>query len=167
MDGCDHADEAKKGRSKTMSTMIFRSDTSSPIGGIVKTMAADYGFEWMPLPSYPLPSDASVVLVARSDEDRVFDSLSEKCGVWNSETQTACACYELGLGNPLSPQEDEGESLTDWMLTERYYYGRVEICFESSPDINDAELCIFRPVLEDAMKEMRRCENEDRAGHGG
>lgn len=130
-------------------------------------MAAQYGFEWMPLPSYPLPFEASVVLVAHPGEDSVFDSLSEKCGVWNSEMGTACACYELGLGNPLSPQEDEGESLTDWMLTERYYYGKGEICFESSPDILDAELCIFRHVLEDAMKELRRCENGDRAGLGG
>ena len=128
-------------------------------------MAADYGFEWMPLPSYPLPFEASVVLVAHPGEDSVFDSLSEKCGVWNSETQMACACYELGLGNPPLHQEYDGESLTDWMLAERYYYEQGEICFESAPAISDAELCIFKPVLADAMKELRRCENEDRAGH--
>ena len=56
-----------------MSAIIFRSDDSCPIGGIVKTMAADYGFEWMPLPSYPLPFEASVVLVAHPGEDSVFD----------------------------------------------------------------------------------------------
>ena len=150
-----------------MSAMIFRSDDCCPIGSVVKDMAAQYGFDWMPLPSYPLPSDAAVVLVARYGDENVFASLSEKCGVWNSERGTACACYELGLGNPLSPQEDEGESLTDWMLTERYYYGKGEICFESSPDILDAELCIFRPVLEDAMKALWSCEKKDRAGLGG
>ena len=123
-----------------------------------KAMAADYGFEWMPLSSYPLPSDALVVLVARSGEDRVFDSLSEKCGVWNSETQMACACYELGLGNPLSPQEDEGESLTDWMLTERYDYGQLEFCFESSPAILDAEVC--NPILADIFHELNLAEEK-------
>lgn len=150
-----------------MRAMIFRSDDCCPIGSVVKDMAAQYGFDWMPLLSYPLPSDAAVVLVARYGDENVFASLSEKCGVWNSERGTACACYELGLGNPPLHQEYDGESLTDWMLTERYYYGQGEICFESAPAFSDAELCMFRPVLADAMKELRRCENEDRAGLGG
>lgn len=132
-------------------TFTFRSDDSSAVGHAVRMKAAQYGFEWMPLPNYPLTSDAAVVLVALAGEKERFASLSEKCGVWNREERTACACHEVGLGKTPAVQEDEGESLTDWMWTEWYYYGKYEICFESSPNIPEAELGVFKSMLDEAM----------------
>lgn len=129
----------------------FRSDDSSVVGHAVRMKAAQYGFGWMPLPNYPLTSDAAVVLVALSGEKDCFNSLSEKCGVWNSEMEMACACYELGLGKTPTDQEDDGESLTDWMWTELFYYGKNEICFEGSSNIPEAELGVFESALDEAM----------------
>lgn len=138
--------------------LVFRSMAGSPVGDIVKTLATASGFGWMPLPAYPLSSDAAVVLVTPAGGESTFDALREKCGVFNDETMTACACYEMRIGATNMPQERIGESLSDWIFTERYFYGQEEFCFEYSDVFLESDLDIFKSMLAATMHELANCE---------
>ena len=138
--------------------LVFRSMAGSQVGDVVKTLATGSGFEWMPLPVYPLSSDAAVVIVAPAGVESVFDALRDKCGVWNEETMTACACYELRLSATNPPTEEISESLTDWMFTERYFYGKEEFCFESPDVFIESDLDIFKSKLAETIRELGNCE---------
>ncbi len=140
--------------------VVFLSREGSLIGNAVKSLAKGFGVEWRTAPEYPLPSSASVVLVASTDAPKVLDELSSKCGVWDAKTMTACASYELVLEKSSQNTDksvDNGESLTDWILTEIHYYGRHEICFEGPENPSLSELYIFERALAQTIHELIEC----------
>ena len=146
-------DDAKQSK-----RLVFRSRAGSPVGDLVKTLARASGFEWKPLPAYPLSPDAAVVLIAPAGEESTFEALRVKCGVFNDVTMTACACYELRIGATNSSTEDIGESLIDWMFTERYFYGQKEFCFEYPDVFLESDLDLLKSMLAENMRELANCE---------
>lgn len=66
--------------------VVFLSREDSLIGNSVKFLAKRFGVEWRTAPEYPLSSAASVVLVAPTNDPKVLEELSSKCGVWNAKT---------------------------------------------------------------------------------
>ena len=71
--------------------IVFLSREDSLIGNAVKFLANGFGVEWRIAPQYPLSPNASVVLVAPTDDPEVLEELSNKCGVLDVKTMTACA----------------------------------------------------------------------------
>ena len=124
------------------------------IGGIIKRIANEYGFLWRELPDFPLARNAAIVLVATAGDEKMFSVLSGKCGVWDEKEQTACACYELEVGNGVYDAMSDKESLTDWILTEYDFYGQTEIGFEGADGLSAEQLQEFETVLERALKEL-------------
>ena len=124
------------------------------IGGIIKRIANEYGFLWRELPDFPLVRDAAIVLVAPAGDEKMFGVLSDKCGVWDEKKQTACACYELEVGNGDDSAVSDKESLTDWILTEYDFYGRKEIGFEGADGLSAGQLQEFETMLERALQEL-------------
>jgi hypothetical protein len=150
--------------------IVFLSREDSLIGNAVKSLAKRFGVEWRIAPEYPLSPNASVVLVAPTDDPKVIEELSSKCGVLDAKTMTACACYELVLDKNCHGTDqsavDDGESLTDWILTEIHYYGRNEICFEGPENLSMSELDMFETALALTIRELIEC-HKNSIKHGG
>lgn len=143
--------------------VTFRSREGSLIGNAVKSLAKVLGVEWRTTPEYPLPPSASVVLVAPTDDPVVLEELSSKSGVLDVKTMTACACYELVLDKSCQDADqsvDDGETLTDWILTEYFWYGRNVFCFEGPDDISKSDLVKFETALASALAELAKCLEE-------
>jgi len=138
--------------------VVLMSRYGSPIHVIVKRTAGEHGFLWRELSNPPLTRNAAIILVAPAGDKKVFNELSDKCGIWNEKEQTACACYELEVGNDISASrnqhESDKESLTDWLLTEYYFYGQNEIGFEGADGLSVEQLDEFEAMLECSLQEL-------------
>lgn len=134
--------------------LVLMSRDGGPIHGIVKNLAGKHGFLWRGLSDFPLPRNAAIVLVAPAGDEKMFSVLSSKCGVWNENEQTACACYELEVGNGVHATMSDKESLTDWILTEYDFYGQSEIGFEGADGLTVEQLQDFETVLERTLLEL-------------
>ena len=146
--------------------VVFLSREDSLIGNSVKFLAKRFGVEWRTAPEYPLSSAASVVLVAPTNDPKVLEELSSKCGVWNAKTMTACACYELILDKSPKVADkaavDNCESLTDWFLSEYFFYGRNEFCFEGPENLSMSELEMFETTLAQTIRELIKCLEDNK-----
>ena len=152
---------------KSVRPLTFLSRTGSFIGDAVKSLAKGFGVEWRIAPKYPLPPTASVVLVAPTNDLKILEEISSKCGVWDAKTMAACACYELILDqSPKAADEaaiDDGESLTDWLLSEYFLYGRNEFCFEGPDNLSKSDLGKLETALAPAVGELaKRVEENDK-----
>lgn len=136
--------------------LVLMSKADSPIHGIVKNLAGKHGFLWRGLSDFPLSRNAAIVLVAPAGDEEMFSVLSSKCGVWNENEQTACACYELEVGNGVHVTMSDKESLTDWILTEYDFYGQNEIGFGCSDGLSQEQLQEFESALECTLIELIR-----------
>lgn len=138
--------------------IALMSRDGSLIGGIIKRLAGDFGFQWYELPDYPLSRNAAIVLVAPVGDEKSFRALSDKCGVWDEEKQTACACYELEVGKEVDVSENQKasdkESLTDWILTEYDFYGQNRIGFEGADEWSLEQLQGFAAILKHTLQEL-------------
>ncbi len=124
------------------------------IDGVIKHIADEYDILWHELPDFPLSRNAAIVLVAPAGDEKMFSVLSDKCGVWDEKEQTACACYELEVGNGACAAMSDKESLTDWILTEYDFYGQKEIGFEGADGLSAGQLQEFETMLERALQEL-------------
>jgi len=147
------------GKDETYPIVLMSRDGGS-IHGIVKHLAGEHGFLWRELPDFPLSRNAAIVLVVPAGDEKMFSVLSDKCGVWDEKAQTACACYELEVGNggyTTGNQDESGEeSLTDWILTEYDFYGQNEIGFEGSDELSVEQLQDFETILERTLRELTK-----------
>lgn len=143
----------RSGKEKT-SPIVLMSREDSPIHGIVKRLADKYGFLWHQMPNFPLSRNAAIVLVASTGDKKMFSELSDKCGVWNQNEQTACACYELEVGNGVPVLMSDDEPLTDWILAESVFYEQNKIGFEGANELSAEQLCEFETVLEYTLLEL-------------
>ena len=149
-------------------SIVFRSETDTPIGELVKRLARGRGFEWKPLSGYPLPTNSSLVIVTSLKGERNYNALYEKCGVWDKATSTAFACYHLELvgdtanGEKRDQSIDEGESLLNWLLTECHDYGRTEISIVGPEKTTWLLEYEFKQSFNRTLKELIRYDGEVR-----
>lgn len=146
--------------------VVFLSREGSFIGNAVKSLAKGFGVEWRTAPEYPLSSSAAVVLVAPVNDLEMLEELSSKCGVWDEKKLTACACYKLVLEKSCQDTDksavDNGESLTDWLLSEYFFYGRNEFCFEGPEKLSISELDMFETALAQTIRELIKCHESSK-----
>ena len=79
---------------------------------------------------------------------------------------TACACYELILDKSPKVADkaavDNCESLTDWFLSEYFFYGRNEFCFEGPENLSMSELEMFETTLAQTIRELIKCLEDNK-----
>ncbi len=135
-------------------TLVLMSRDAGSINGIVKRLAGKHGLLWRELPDYPLARNAAIVLVAPAGDGKMFDVLSDRCGVWDKNDQSACAFYELEVGDGDRIAISGVESLSDWLFVEYYYYAQNEFGFEGADGLTGEQLQEFETVLERALMEL-------------
>lgn len=144
--------------------IALMSRSGGSIDKIIKHNADEYGFLWRELSDFPLSRNAAIVLVAPAGDEKMFSELSDKCGVWDEKGQTACACYELEVGNDVYAAMSDKESLTDWILTEYDFYGQNEIGFEGVDGLSAEQLQEFETILERTLQELIKSFAAEKGG---